>query len=89
MSEVPGGGDRSALQQRLPFANVDTDETILSEAGGSMRIRPTQKIQRSGSGSNLSASYGHRMPTRSYFYHASHGGHGMLNALNPVLRFQS
>jgi hypothetical protein len=68
----PPSGDRSSLQQRLPFTGLDSED--VSELGGSLRSR---KIHRSGSGSNLSSSYGHRMPTRSYIHHLSHGNPGM------------
>jgi hypothetical protein len=71
-------GDRSGLQQRLPFANIDSEDAIsTSELGSSVRVRGSTRIQRSGSFNNLSSSYGHR-PTRSYFHHASHGNQGVL-----------
>ena len=72
----------SALQPRLPFANVEGDDAINSDTSGSIRGRPVLRIARSQSSNTasnyLSSSYGQRIPTRSYYHHASGGSLGTL-----------
>jgi hypothetical protein len=72
----PTPGDITQLPRLVPphISEGDNAEATSNELGGSLRSRPSRRIPRAGSTSNLSSSY--NRPTRSYFHHAAHGTPG-------------